>query len=461
MRHITIEHAQMAKFITVYNAGQLFGLLVIFFCNFNSMSRRLGIHISIICQFIAWIMLIFQSNSTIKVYISRGISGIGGGLALSIAPVYIAEIAPPEIRSGFCSVQKYLLLIGAFIEYALPDGDMHSVASVNAIICGLTIPACWYMPYSPYYLVLVGKVDDAMTALKKLRPASDDVNNEFEMYEMMRHRQKKGGITRVFRAKHGWYLLLSIAVISCGSGYYVVTGYLHVLLYATRWNSTHLVSCRDISEPLKWPDLEYVSDAVLGMENQELTSEMNKVALYLLACLVIATITASILPLNSSRSNLILYSCIFCTLSCLALGTFYFMKFIGYCTEPYVWIAIVAFGIYLFVQTVGITGEYFIFLGEVFPTEVALIGSCLANVIYISLMMLNNTLYNFTVYNVGRWVSFYIFSLFSAWGIYFSQTLVKRRCTRFVELHRGTLRPSRVDNLEKKPRAGIERSRWF
>lgn len=449
----------MSKLLTVYNAGQLVGPVIIFLFNLNTISRRLGILFSIICQLISWVILAFEHELENRqkldmVYFARFISGIGSGLSMAIAPLYIAEIAPPQIRNEFCAVQKYLLLIGPVIEYNIgPTFKSHEVALINFIICVLVLPLCWYMPNSPYYLLLLGKVSEAMESLKKLRPASDDVANEFEMFEMIKHVQVSGTMKRVFRAKNAWLILISIAVISTGSGYYVVTGFFHVLLYSLRFNSTiTLKSCREFSEPLNWQEYRNVSDVAMHMENRDRKKNMDVIALYLLPCLIIATIFGSCLPMGDNRSVLVNFSSIIITFTCLTIATFYLLKRVNYCTERFVWVPIASFGIYLFVQGVGITGLFFIFVGEVFPTEVALTGSCLANIIYIIFMILNNQQYNFMVTSVGRFAAFYIFAFYGILGIVFANTKMRKRYTRFVEYRKGTLHSSRLDTLEKKSR---------
>ncbi len=119
-----------------------------------------------------------------------------GGLAfasLYLAPIYIAEIAPPAIRGRMVSVNQFNIVIGFsaayFANYAILNLSQSGQAWVHYIglaqntwrwMLGLEIvPALLYaalmmtVPESPRWLVLNNKRDKARNVLAKLLPNSD------------------------------------------------------------------------------------------------------------------------------------------------------------------------------------------------------------------------------------------------------------------------------------------------
>jgi MFS family permease len=56
------------------------------------------------------------------IYSGRVVAGIGMGMFSNVSPIYVAEIAPKEIRGRLTSIFQQLLVIGALIAYFLTYG---------------------------------------------------------------------------------------------------------------------------------------------------------------------------------------------------------------------------------------------------------------------------------------------------------------------------------------------------
>lgn len=112
--------------------------------------------------------------------IYRIIGGVGVGLASAISPMYIAEIAPADIRGKLVSWNQFAIIFGMlvvyFVNYSIAVGQ--SLEWVNAIgwrrmFASEAIPAAlfgvllFFVPETPRYLVLNNKEDKAFSVLKK------------------------------------------------------------------------------------------------------------------------------------------------------------------------------------------------------------------------------------------------------------------------------------------------------
>ncbi|MCM3611743.1 D-xylose transporter XylE [Planococcus sp. MERTA32b] len=110
----------------------------------------------------------------------RIIGGIGVGLASAVAPMYIGEIAPPNLRGRLVSLNQFAIIFGMlvvyFVNWGIARGE--TMEWLNDIgwrymFASETIPAflffllLLFVPETPRYLVSQQKEDKAMDVLLK------------------------------------------------------------------------------------------------------------------------------------------------------------------------------------------------------------------------------------------------------------------------------------------------------
>jgi SP family arabinose:H+ symporter-like MFS transporter len=138
--------------------------------------------------------------SFMTLVIARMIGGIGVGASLIIAPMYIAEIAPPNMRGRMVSFNQLNIVIGistAFftnyliLKWGQSDADWAQFLKFDEYnwrwMLGLeTLPAIMYffglffVPRSPRWLIMKGKMDEALEVMKKAsgKPAAEQMMKE-------------------------------------------------------------------------------------------------------------------------------------------------------------------------------------------------------------------------------------------------------------------------------------------
>ncbi len=111
----------------------------------------------------------------------RVIGGIGVGLASMIVPMYIAEIAPAEIRGKLVSWNQFAIIFGMLVVYFVnyfiarqgTDQWLNTIgwrwmfASEN-IPAGFFLFLLFFVPETPRYLVMIDRDDKAEGVLNKL-----------------------------------------------------------------------------------------------------------------------------------------------------------------------------------------------------------------------------------------------------------------------------------------------------
>jgi MFS family permease len=129
------------------------------------------------------------AQSTDYLFAGRFFTGIGVGCLSATGPLYNAELAPPEIRGMMTSMQQLAITIGIMLAYWISygtnniggTGEGQSDWAWRVPMLAQGIPAIllavgvWFLPYSPRWLVKVGRNEEAVASLSRLRglPAED------------------------------------------------------------------------------------------------------------------------------------------------------------------------------------------------------------------------------------------------------------------------------------------------
>lgn len=113
--------------------------------------------------------------------VARMIGGVGFGAALVLAPMYIAEIAPPEKRGVLVSIQQLNIVFGFSVSYFSNYGMLNAVGDVFTEftvwrwMLGIEFfPAIFYfiamffVPRSPRWLLSTGKEEEAEKVLVRV-----------------------------------------------------------------------------------------------------------------------------------------------------------------------------------------------------------------------------------------------------------------------------------------------------
>ncbi|KAL4927027.1 sugar porter family MFS transporter [Aspergillus undulatus] len=170
--------------VSVLTLGAMFGALV----NgpiADSLSRRWSI---LLANGVFLIGSIIQAASvnTPMLFVARFIAGFAVGQLSMVVPLYISEIAPPNLRGGLTALQQGGITAGIMISFWLNygtqyiggTGDGQSSAAWRlplALQCLFSLVLAggtFWLPYSPRWLVMKDREDEALHTLSRIRRAS-------------------------------------------------------------------------------------------------------------------------------------------------------------------------------------------------------------------------------------------------------------------------------------------------
>ncbi len=152
--------------------GALFG---------GPLSDRVGRRSSILAAaliFIAGTVVVVLSPLFSIFLIGRILIGIAIGVASFVAPLYISEIAPENIRGALVSLNQLLITVGILIAYGVnysfaAAGDWRAMFLVGVIPGTVLLVGMFLMPRSPRWLMFMNRPGDAEKVLTKIRGTAD------------------------------------------------------------------------------------------------------------------------------------------------------------------------------------------------------------------------------------------------------------------------------------------------
>ncbi|KAK4283753.1 hypothetical protein QN277_000673 [Acacia crassicarpa] len=181
-----ITYGEQEILVGVLNVFSLFGSLAS-----GKMSDCIGRRYTIVFAaftFLLGALLMGLAPNYWFLLVGRMVAGVGVGYALMIAPLYTAEISPAMSRGLLTSLPEVFIvfgiLIGYIINYFLATLPLHlgwrimlGIAAVPAIAIAISVV---FMPESPRWLVMKGKIPSAKKVLLKTSRSPEEAEERLQ-----------------------------------------------------------------------------------------------------------------------------------------------------------------------------------------------------------------------------------------------------------------------------------------
>ncbi|EYU40169.1 hypothetical protein MIMGU_mgv1a005232mg [Erythranthe guttata] len=176
----------------------------------ENVGRKGSLMIASIPNIIGWLAISFAKDSSF-LFMGRLLAGFGVGIISYTVPVYIAEIAPQNLRGSLGSVNQLSVTIGIMLVYLLGLFLPWRVLAVLGILpCTILIPGLFFIPESPRWLAKMGLNEDFETSLQVLRGFDADIS--IEVNEIKRSVASSSKRTAIrfseLKRKRYWYPLM-------------------------------------------------------------------------------------------------------------------------------------------------------------------------------------------------------------------------------------------------------------
>ncbi|MEI6392153.1 MAG: sugar porter family MFS transporter [Verrucomicrobiota bacterium] len=161
----------------------------------------------------------------------RFVGGVGVGLASTISPMYIAEVAPAQLRGRLVVINQLAIVIGlslsVYVTYLFSfGGHWRWMFATMALPAGAFLLGLFFLPRSPRWLAARGNYEEALQVLTTI---NGPTQAERELGEIRAElREESGGFRGLFAPGVRLAVLIGVAIMI----FQQINGVNMILLYA-------------------------------------------------------------------------------------------------------------------------------------------------------------------------------------------------------------------------------------
>ncbi|HUX86045.1 MAG TPA: sugar porter family MFS transporter [Chloroflexota bacterium] len=339
----------------------------------------------------------------------RVVVGIAIGVASLIAPMYIAEIAPPAIRGTLVSINQLALvsgiLVAYLIDYALAGAEawrwMFALAAFPAAVLAIGM---LFLPESPRWLIAHDHLAQGRQVLTRIR-AGKTAETEREIADI------RSGLALQGR---GWDELRHPGVRPA-----LLVGVLLALFQQLTGINTVIYYAPTI---FQYAGITSSSAAILATVGVGVIN-------------VLTTIVAVRLIDRTGRRPLLLVSLVGMTVSLVALGLAFRSPSTGGAVG---WFAAASLAVYIASFAVGLGPVFWLLISEIYPLSVRGVGMSLATVVNWVTNLLVALTFLTLIDHLGKPGTFWLYASISVVAVIFSTLFIpetKGKSLEEIEAH--------------------------
>ncbi|XP_022758135.1 sugar transporter ERD6-like 7 [Durio zibethinus] len=125
-----------------------------------------------------WLAIYFAKGA-LALDIGRLATGYGMGVFSYVVPVFIAEIAPKNLRGALTTINQLMICSGVSVAFIIGTVlTWRALALTGLIPCAILVFGLFFIPESPRWLAKIGREKEFEAALQDLRGKDTDISKE-------------------------------------------------------------------------------------------------------------------------------------------------------------------------------------------------------------------------------------------------------------------------------------------
>ncbi|XP_043719134.1 sugar transporter ERD6-like 7 isoform X4 [Telopea speciosissima] len=368
-KELNLSLAEYSLFGSILTFGAMIGAIMSGLIA-DLIGRKGAMRISAIFCIAGWLPIYFAKGA-LSLDIGRMSLGYGMGIFSYVVPVFIAEIAPKDLRGGLTSVNMVMVCCGISIYFIIGTVlTWRTLALVGLVPCLILLLGLFFIPESPRWLAKMGHQKDFVAALQQLRGKDVDISEEaadiVDYVETIR-KLPKPKMVDLFQRRYLRSLIIAVGLML----FQQLGGITGVSFYVS-----------EVFVTAGFP-------AAVGTVSY--------------ACLqIIITILCAILMDKAGRRFLLLVSAAGLVIGCILVGTSFYLKVQELAPTVAPLLAVIGMMVYIGSFSSGMGVTPWVIMSEIFPINVKGTAGSLA------------TLMNW----IGAWAVSYSFNFLMSWSSY-------------------------------------------
>lgn len=361
---------------------------ILYAATIDILGRKKAVLLTSFPFFATWIMVAYAKSVTV-LYVARIIGGAAEGAVFTVVPIYLGEIAEPKIRGQLGSSCSVTYIFGILLINIIGNHlNISITALISSIIPILLLITFVWMPESPYYLLMKGRVDEAKKSLKIFR-GHNEVDAELNRIHdaVIEQSKNSGKILDLFTVKSNrkaLFIMLGLRTAQQFSGTMAITFYAKTIFSQSNHISPNLATILYFSIQLFFA---FSSSAIVD---------------------------------KSGRRPLLIISNIGATIALFAEGVYFFLQ---NCTDidvsSFSFVQLVALILFVVMFNVGMQTIPILMLCEMFPTNIKAFALCVVDIYFCIIVTIISKFFQIMKDSFGMHVPFFAFAVCCVIGLVF------------------------------------------
>ncbi|XP_057473654.1 sugar transporter ERD6-like 7 [Actinidia eriantha] len=377
MEDLSLSLAEYSLFGSILTFGAMVGAITIGPIA-DWIGRKGAMRVSSSFCVAGWLAIYF-AEGPLPLDIGRLATGYGMGAFSYVVPVFIAEIAPKNLRGALTTLNQVMICCGVSVSFIIGMVlKWRVLALIGLIPCAIVVLGLFLIPESPRWLAKVGRQKDFEAALQRLRGKDADISeekDEIQDYIETLQRLPKAKLLDLFQRRYLRSVIIGIGLMVCQQ----LGGINGICFYVT-----------SIFESAGFP---------------------SNIGTIVYACIQVP-ITALGAPLidRVGRKPLILVSASGLVVGCMLTAISFYLKVREIALDASPILAVTGILVYIGSFSIGMGAVPWVVMSEIFPINVKGVAGGLATLVNWFIAWLESYTFNFLM----SWSSYGTFILYGA-----------------------------------------------